>query len=71
MSYETTGNELADRILNLIPAHPEILSMENVFDLHKIDGFNCDDLQPSLAQAGWALGKARKLWHTEHPAETA
>lgn len=60
-SYESTGNELVDRILKLIPNHPEILTLESPFDLFKIEGFKCDDLQPSLFQAGWALGRARNI----------
>ena len=53
--YEAAGNELRDRILALIPTHPEILEMDDCFKLFKVDGFKCDDLQPSLAQAGWAM----------------
>ena len=60
--YEATGNELADRILRMIPDHPEILEMESACDLFKIDGFDCSDLNPSLAQAGWAFNRARQVF---------
>ena len=60
-AYSATADELMKRILTLIPSHPEIMTIESPFDLFKIDGFNCDDLGPSLAQAGWALIKARKI----------
>ena len=60
-AYTATAEELTKRILALIPKHPEIMTLESPFDLFKIEGFKCDDLGPSLAQAGWALGKARQL----------
>jgi len=65
-AYTATADELTKRILALIPAHPEIMTLESPFDLFKIDGFKCDDLGPSLAQAGWSLSKARQL----HKAKT-
>lgn len=58
MTYEATGNALIDRIEALIPEHPEILTMTNAFDLFKC-GLECDDLQPSFAQASMALGIVR------------
>jgi hypothetical protein len=60
-AYTATADELTKRILVLIPAHPEIMTLGSPFDLFKINGFKCDDLGPSLTQAKWALGKARKL----------
>lgn len=60
-AYTAPAEKLTKRILALIPSHPEIMTLESPFDLFKIDGFKCDDLDPSLAQASWALGKARKL----------
>jgi hypothetical protein len=36
--------------------------MDNAFDLFKVKGFNCDDLQPSLTQAGIALRKAQEQY---------
>lgn len=68
-AYTATADELTKRILALIPAHPEIMTIESPFDLFKIDGFKCDDIGPSLAQAGWALGKARQLHKANAPAE--
>ena len=60
MPYEETANELGKRILRLIPANPQILTMDT-FGLHGVAGFKCDDLEPSLAQAGaakrWAVLK--------------
>lgn len=59
MNYENTAEELANRIEALIPTNPEILKMDSPWDLFKVPGFKCDDLQPSMAQAAWALGKAQ------------
>jgi hypothetical protein len=61
-AYESTGNELRNRILALITDHPEILEMDDCFKLFKVEGFKCDDLQPSLAQAGWAMRSAQRLF---------
>ena len=52
-------DELVKRISELIPSHPEILEMDDAFSLFGVDGFKCDDLQPSLFQAQWALAKAK------------
>lgn len=59
MSYNSTAEELSKRILALIPAHPELLTLDDPWKLFKVEGFKCDDLQPSLAQAAWALGDAQ------------
>lgn len=59
---EQTANEMGRRILALIPANPSILTMDGPFGLHAIPGFECDDLQPSLAQASAALGWARNQY---------
>jgi len=59
MNYVSTANVLADRIEALIPLHPEIMEIDDPFKLFKINGFKCDDLAPSLAQAGWALREAQ------------
>jgi hypothetical protein len=61
-SYISTGNELRDRILSLIPDNPEILEMNDCFNLFTVKGFHCDDLRPSLAQAGWAMRSAQRLF---------
>jgi hypothetical protein len=58
-AYTLVGETLRDRILALIPSHPEILSLTGPFDLFRIEGFECDDLGPSLAQASWALSAAK------------
>jgi hypothetical protein len=60
MQYELTANELVKRIEALVPAHPEILTMESAWDLFKVKELKCDDLQPSLFQAGWALGQVQR-----------
>lgn len=58
--YAQTADTLSDRIFALIPAHPEIVKMDNAFDLFGIPGFKCDDLGPSLAQASYALKAAQQ-----------
>jgi hypothetical protein len=55
--------ELACRIVKLIPDHPEILLTHNPFDLQEIDGFECNDLQLSLAEARAAIRRAMTLWN--------
>lgn len=60
-SYETAADELVMRIRKLIPDNPSIVDMSDPWSLFKIPGFKCDDLQPSLFQASWALQKAKKL----------
>lgn len=61
--YEACANALVDRILALIPAHPEILEMTDPFELCKLNDFIYADLQPSLFQAQWALKRAQRLHH--------
>ena len=58
--YATVADELAARIAALIPSNPEILDMTSPWDLFSLKDFKCDDLQPSLAQAAFALGKAKQ-----------
>lgn len=50
--YGEAIDELVKRILDFIPKYPEILVMDDPWQLFKIPGFTCDDLGPSLAQAG-------------------
>lgn len=64
MNYQTTAEELVNRILNLIPKNPQILNMTDVWDLFKVPEFQCDDIGPSLAQASWAFQEAKRL-HAE------
>ena len=58
-NYSKKCDSLGERILKLIPEHPEIMKIENAFDLFKVEGFKCDDLGPSLAQAQGALAWAQ------------
>ena len=60
-SYGATADALTERIIALIPEHPEILELKSAFGLFDIDGFKCDDLEPSYMQAAWALAKAKGL----------
>lgn len=66
-TYSGIANTLKDRILLLIPDHPAILVLESAWDLFKIEGFECSDLGPSMAQAQWALGRARQEWRKSTP----
>jgi len=59
--YENTAGSLVNRIRELIPCHPEIMDMSDPWALFNIEGFKCDDLAPSLAQASWALQRAKHL----------
>ena len=60
--YTSTAEELASRIAALIPDNPQIMRDDfGAWDLFKVNGFKCDDLAPSLFQAGWALRKAREM----------
>lgn len=59
-NYTAVGNKLSDRVLALIPDNPEILTMTSAWDLLKIPGFKCNDLQPSMAQAESALANAKQ-----------
>jgi len=59
LDYNGISDELVRRIVALVPAHPEILTMRSAFDLFEVPGFECKDLAPSLAQAAAALGKAQ------------
>ncbi len=61
-AYTDTANALKDKILAIIPDHPEILDMDEPGGLFKIEGFDCNDLAPSLFQAQWALGRAKMEW---------
>ena len=60
--YEDRAQELKRRILALIPNHPEILEIDSAWGLFKVDGFKCDDLEPSYAQAMFALAMAQGEW---------
>jgi hypothetical protein len=49
-----------------MPEHPEILEMASPWDLFDIDGLKVADLQPSLAQASWALARAKQQFREEN-----
>ena len=57
--YNGVAEELAKRILALIPDNPQLLEMTDCWELFKVPGFNCKDLGPTMFQAGWALNKAK------------
>ena len=60
--YSATADELTRRIADLIPSNPQIMDAGfDVWNLFEVPGFKCDDLEPSLFQASWALKKAREL----------
>lgn len=58
-AYASTAERLVERILALIPERPEILTLTSPWGLFKVPGFDCSDLDPSLAQAGYALAEAK------------
>ena len=58
MRYEDTANELVHRIVDAVPPNT-LRDMESAWDLFRVEGFHCDDLQPSLMQATWALATAK------------
>lgn len=62
-SDESIASKLKDRILALIPDRPEILTLNSAWDLLKIEGFDCGDMGPRLAQAEWALEQAKREWN--------
>lgn len=64
--YAGVGEELKRRIVALIPDHPEIMEFDDPWPLFKVDGFKCDDLGPTLAQAAVALRHAQREMGDEH-----
>jgi len=60
--YQNDADILSLRILALIPKHPEILDMEDPFDLFRIPGFSIFGMDVSLAQASWALIEAKTIY---------
>ncbi len=67
MNYAQTADELTQRILRLIPTQPQILTLDGPFGLFRVPGFKCDDLQPSLAQASFALARAKQIHAAGQP----
>lgn len=64
MDYTSTADALVNRIVAL---GPQILDLRDPWQLFKVPGFTCDDLGPSLAQASWALGKAKSMLEANPP----
>lgn len=63
--YEATADELTSRILKLIEINPVVLQLNDPWGLFKL-GLKCDDLQPTLFQASFALSKAKAIWEHDH-----
>lgn len=57
--YSSTADALVQRILAL--PHDKVEACNDAWGLFKIEEFKCDDLEPSLFQADWALSKAKFL----------
>ncbi len=68
--YNTAARILRDRILVLIPAHPEILTFETAWQVTEMPVFKHEDLDPTLAQTTWALFAAQDAWVKAHPNDT-
>ena len=68
--YNDAANEISNRILALIPSHPEILELTDPFKLFQVPGFQCDDISPSFAQAAWALSKAKSDYRAQNATVT-
>ena len=64
-AYSATADTLVGRIIDLIPANPQILEFDSPWELFNVDDFKCDDLQPSLAQASWSLAKAKEVYRNK------
>ena len=60
-TYASTADELVTHIREVAKTQPQILKCESPWDMFKIEGFKCNDLEPSLFQASWALAKAIEL----------
>lgn len=58
--YINTANALVDKIADFAKTNPKVYSLKSPWDLFKL-GFKCDELQPSLYQATWALAKVQQL----------
>ncbi len=62
INYEAAADKLVQRMLQTFEAHPDAAQLDDVWKMLKVPGFNCDDIGPSLFQAGWAFSMAKKLW---------
>lgn len=66
--YTATADRLVQRMLESFKEHPEAAKLDSVWDMLKVPGFQCDDIGPSHAQAGWAFNTAKRLFRsTETP----
>ena len=59
-SYTQTANSLVERILELAKTKPEVEEMREPWGLLKL-GLDTSDLEPTLAQAQWALDRAQTI----------
>lgn len=58
MTYASTIEALTHRIVAL---GPQVLTLTDAWQLFKVPGFECRDLQPSMAQADIALATAKAI----------
>jgi hypothetical protein len=58
VTYEETTAALVARIVAL---GPQVLDVTDAFRLFQLPGFACGDLEPSLAQADFALARAKEI----------
>ncbi len=59
LAYAATAEALVERIRALVPDHPELLTMRSAWDLFKVPGFKCDDLDVTAAMASAALAQVQ------------
>ena len=58
VAYTNTADELTTRIVAL---GPQVMEIASAWDLFKVPGFHCQDLQPSLFQVQWSLSRAKAI----------
>ena len=61
--YDDNVQLLKNRILDLIPSNPQILSFTSPFDFLDIEGFEYKDLEPSTMQLCSAAMQAFGEWN--------
>ena len=69
LDYARCASELARRVEALCRERPEAMDVDTPFGLFAF-GLKCDDLDPSLAQAGAALTQARRTLGWKRKAST-